>query len=183
MDLKHVPLSGIPASGLSVVVSDQEVWQAPLRRFAMACRIADAITAEVLLVPQDSGCLIRGRIRGKVVLPCDRCLEDTVFSLDHDFDEFEAYPDADRSASDSDDLMPEESLVTMKDGLLFLDLASLLWEEFSLALPDKPLCRPDCKGLCPSCGRSLNHGMCGCVAESGDSRFDALRSYKVKRQA
>ena len=183
MDHKHVPLSGIPASGLSVVVSDQQVWQEPLRRFAMDCRIADAVTAEVMLVPQDSGCLIRGKIRGKVILPCNRCLEDTIVALEHDFDEFEAYPDADGPALDSDDLMPEESLVTMKDGLLFLDLASLLWEDYSLALPDKPLCRLDCKGLCPSCGHNLNLGQCGCAAESGDSRFEVLRNYKVDRQA
>jgi uncharacterized protein len=183
MDHKHVPLSGIPASGLSVVVSDQEVWLGPLRRFAMDCRIADAVTAEVMLVPQDSGCLIRGKIRGKVILPCNRCLEDTIVALEHDFDEFEAYPDADGSALDPDSLMPEESLVTMKDGLLFLDLASLLWEEFSLALPDKPLCRSDCKGLCPSCGHNLNLGQCGCAVESGDSRFEVLRNYKVDRQA
>ncbi len=182
MDLKHMPLNGIPASGLSVEVSDQEVWQEPLRRFAMDCRVADAITAAVLLVPQDSGCLIRGKISGQVVLPCNRCLEDTVFTLDHDFDEFEAYPDVDGSASDSNDLMPEESLVTLKDGILFLDLASLLWEEFSLALPDKPLCRSDCKGLCPSCGRNLNLGTCGCAAESSDSLFAVRRFYKVNRQ-
>ncbi|MGX8717892.1 MAG: DUF177 domain-containing protein, partial [Desulfovibrio sp.] len=71
-----------------MVVSDQEVWQGPLRRFAMDCRIADAVTAEVMLVPQDSGCLIRGKIRGKVILPCNRCLEDTIVALEHDFDEF-----------------------------------------------------------------------------------------------
>ena len=57
-----------------------------------------------------------------------------------------------------------------------------LWEEFSLALPVKPLCRPDCRGLCPECGKNLNEGACGCSRDSGDPRLAALRQLKVKHQ-
>ncbi len=185
MDLKHIPLTGLPSTGLGLEVADQAVWYEPLQKYAVQCRIAEAVSAEVLLLPQEDGCLIRGKIRGRVVLPCNRCMEDTFYDLDHDFDEFEAFPGTSPGddAPGSADLSPEESLVSMKDGLLFLDLASLLWEEFSLALPDKPLCKADCKGLCPSCGRNLNLGACGCSAESGDERLAVFRNMKVKRQA
>ena len=42
------------------------------------------------------------------------------------------------------------------------DLGDEIVEAVSLAAPMKPLCRPDCRGLCPSCGKNLNAGECGC---------------------
>jgi len=56
-----------------------------------------------------------------------------------------------------------------------VDLTEPLREEFLLALPHFVECRPDCKGLCPSCGANLNEGPCGC-GRASDSRWDALRA-------
>ena len=52
-----------------------------------------------------------------------------------------------------------------------LDLTDDIREELLLELPGYPLCRPDCKGLCPQCGRDLNEGDCGCAPpeESADA--------------
>lgn len=44
-----------------------------------------------------------------------------------------------------------------------VDLGEQIFESLSLAVPMKPLCRPDCKGLCPRCGRNLNDGPCSCT--------------------
>lgn len=43
-----------------------------------------------------------------------------------------------------------------------VDVTQNLREEVLLDLPIKPLCKPDCKGLCPVCGRDLNEKECGC---------------------
>jgi len=43
-----------------------------------------------------------------------------------------------------------------------IDLTDNLREEIILSYPLKPLCRPDCLGLCPVCGQNLNKGKCGC---------------------
>ena len=43
-----------------------------------------------------------------------------------------------------------------------IDLSELLREQFYLALPMKPLCREDCRGLCPQCGVNRNTGTCDC---------------------
>jgi uncharacterized protein len=51
-----------------------------------------------------------------------------------------------------------------------------------LSLPTRPLCREDCRGLCPHCGINLNRESCGCREERLDSRLAALRSIKVSRQ-
>ncbi|MFQ9800267.1 MAG: YceD family protein [Clostridia bacterium] len=56
-----------------------------------------------------------------------------------------------------------------------IDLQETIAEEVQLAIPMKVLCREDCKGLCPSCGKDLNEGPCGCHHEETDPRWDALK--------
>jgi uncharacterized protein len=48
-------------------------------------------------------------------------------------------------------------------------------EQFFLTLPMKPLCRPDCQGLCPVCGKNRNREQCDCKAEWVDPRLAELR--------
>ncbi len=38
-------------------------------------------------------------------------------------------------------------------------------QELEMAVPFGPLCRPDCRGLCPRCGANLNAGPCACAPE------------------
>jgi uncharacterized protein len=57
-----------------------------------------------------------------------------------------------------------------------LDLAPMVRETLMLELPDTPLCRPDCAGLCPECGTDLNETNCGHVAKASDPRWAALAS-------
>lgn len=56
-----------------------------------------------------------------------------------------------------------------------IDLGELMREQFLLALPMKPLCREDCRGLCPVCGANWNRDTCTCDATWTDPRMDALR--------
>lgn len=55
-----------------------------------------------------------------------------------------------------------------------LDITEVLRENAILALPVKPLCSPDCKGLCPQCGTDLNQGQCQCKPKAVDPRLAAL---------
>jgi uncharacterized protein len=59
-----------------------------------------------------------------------------------------------------------------------LDLRSLARELVLLDSPLTPLCRPDCAGLCPTCGINLNEGSCGCTAPPADPRWSALDQLK-----
>lgn len=56
-----------------------------------------------------------------------------------------------------------------------LDLDELLRANILLELPSKYLCSPDCKGLCPKCGRNLNEGDCGCDLHQADPRLEILK--------
>lgn len=62
-----------------------------------------------------------------------------------------------------------------------LDLAAVVQTETTLALPMKPLCRPDCRGLCPVCGGNRNLAACPCPDRSPDSRFAALKGLAAPR--
>jgi uncharacterized protein len=58
-----------------------------------------------------------------------------------------------------------------------LDLWPMIHDVLVLELPLAPLCDPDCKGLCPGCGKDLNEGECGCVAPRDPrwANLDVLR--------
>jgi uncharacterized protein len=62
-----------------------------------------------------------------------------------------------------------------------VDLAALLETETTLALPMKPLCRPECRGLCPVCGGNRNLIACSCEERPTDPRWAALRSWAARR--
>jgi uncharacterized protein len=56
-----------------------------------------------------------------------------------------------------------------------IDLGEMMRDEFYLALPMKPLCRADCKGICPVCGVNRNREACACKAEWIDPRMEPLK--------
>ena len=58
----------------------------------------------------------------------------------------------------------------------FTDLTNDLRESIILALPTYPVCREDCRGICPTCGKNLNEGSCSCVREERDGRWAVLDS-------
>jgi uncharacterized metal-binding protein YceD (DUF177 family) len=56
-----------------------------------------------------------------------------------------------------------------------LDITQEITDAVILTIPDKLLCRKDCRGLCENCGINLNEGGCQCSNKTSDSRWDALK--------
>jgi uncharacterized protein len=75
------------------------------------------------------------------------------------------------------ELKEGELSVLYLDGEI-LETRPILIEQLQLNVPMKPLCRPDCKGLCPVCGIDRNLATCTCQEASGDPRWAALASLK-----
>lgn len=182
-----ISLNDISPEGMTITVDEPAVWAVPMGEFGLSLRVVSPLSAELFVLRQDDGVLLRGRIKGEVVMPCDRCAEDALVIVDHSFDDFEEYPvepelDSVPDPKRTEELeLKEDCVLVVEKGALFLDVSSLLWEEFSLALPVKPLCRPACKGVCPQCGKNLNDAACSCSAVAGDPRMAALRAFKVKQ--
>jgi uncharacterized protein len=56
-----------------------------------------------------------------------------------------------------------------------VDLSEEIANCLRIELPMKPLCRPDCAGLCQKCGANLNEGPCGCKPDEEDGPWAKLR--------
>jgi DUF177 domain-containing protein len=126
------------------------------------------------LLRESEGISFTGDIETVATLTCSRCLEPYALPLDLHFDLlYTAQPEAvDRGESRMD---ADEVTRTHFDGRR-IDLDQLLEEQIYLAVPLKPLCRPDCRGLCPRCGANLNQSSCNCREERvEDSRFLELK--------
>lgn len=61
----------------------------------------------------------------------------------------------------------------------FVDLTDELRQCIILALPSYPVCRQDCLGVCPTCGKNLNEGACTCEHTERDSRWGALDALEL----
>ena len=121
------------------------------------------------------GFAFSGDIATRAMLVCGRCLESYGLPLDMHFDLlYTSRPEPqDRHGESRVDV---DSFTEVHfDGVRF-DLDALLAEQIYLALPLKPLCRDDCRGLCPRCGADLNSAECGCTTETEpDPRLAALK--------
>ena len=122
---------------------------------------------------------LAGRVRTELELTCSRCAEPYRFPVDAEFDI--RYLPAAAASSEADTEVAEDDLETSYYGDdQQIDLGELMREQFYLALPMKPLCREDCKGLCAQCGTNLNTGTCDCAPVWEDPRLAALKAIKGK---
>jgi uncharacterized protein len=67
---------------------------------------------------------------------------------------------------------------TLIDDQHIIDLLEVMRQDILLALPPRPLCKPDCAGLCSQCGQNLNEGPCTCEQPLDDPRWEALRALR-----
>lgn len=118
--------------------------------------------ATISRTPQ--GLLVQGDFKGNVMLQCVRCLTDFESPLHWDFTELYAFNK--KSVTDSGLLLPDDA---------HIELEPLLREYALLEVPISPICKDDCKGLCPECGENLNLVDCGHRPENNDSPFSALK--------
>ena len=111
-------------------------------------------------------------------VPCSRCLEPMAVPVDAAFDL--RYQPHSENTGEGEREIEEDDLTTAFYRNDEIDLEHLMREQFYLALPMKPLCSDDCKGLCAMCGTNLNRGTCDCKRDFADPRFDALRELRSK---
>jgi uncharacterized protein len=114
----------------------------------------------------------QGTLHGRVLGTCARCLEEYGFDLDRPF-VFVLTPRT--AALGGTRLSPDDMALSYYEGEE-IDLTPLVHEQAMLALPTRPLCSEDCRGLCSRCGANLNAGPCGCPAAPADARLAALHA-------
>ena len=121
-------------------------------------RLAGDVAVDVTLESTLDDVEVAGTLRVDWSDTCRRCLRDVGGPLVIDVEE--------RYAVEDPDAFPIEHGQ--------IDLASMVRENVLLGIPDAPLCRDDCPGLCPMCGADLTDGPCGCDPVVRDERWAVL---------
>jgi len=139
----------------------------------------DPVGLNVRLSLAGKNVVAQGVLTGALTAVCCRCLAESPFILKRTFRH--VFVEGIDPAQDR-----EEEVISETDDLdctFFagdeVDLLALGGDELVLALPVNPVCRKDCRGLCPVCGHDRNVSDCGCVIDDGDPRWEALKTLKV----
>lgn len=119
---------------------------------------------------------VAGRLKATLELACSRCLERFPLVVDEAIDVL-FLPHAENTGEGEREVEDDDlSTVYYRDQVL--DLGQLIQEQFYLAVPMKPLCGEDCKGLCPVCGTNFNTGSCQCHPTWVNPRLAVLEQLK-----
>ena len=129
------------------------------------------ILLDATLISMENGVLVRAGARVHVHGECVRCLRDLDEERTVDFDELYLLPEAAAAQLEEGD---EEAADLFLVGETDLDLEPALRDALILGLPQRPLCRPDCRGLCPGCGERMEDLPEGHAHEVVDPRWSAL---------
>ena len=122
-----------------------------------------------------------GTVAAELELPCSRCLEPFRLPIAAPFDM--RYLPASEASAAAEREVDTEDLETSYYRNDEIDLNEFLREQFYLALPMKPLCGAECRGLCAQCGTNLNTGACDCAPGWDESPFAALRGLGRSRES
>lgn len=109
--------------------------------------------------------LVEGVFFLTLMMPCDRCLQNVEVPITVEFSHKVLSPEKDTAEEE------EQSFMSGYE----LDVDVLINNEILINMPVKVLCREDCKGICPVCGRNQNEGECGCDTFVPDPRMAAIK--------
>lgn len=114
----------------------------------------------------------RASLRTRTAGECRRCLVPVTVPI---------VADVDALFSQDPDALEDPSSYALAPDAIEIDLGAAVREELWLAVPRWVVCREDCRGLCPHCGKELNAGPCGCPpAQDQHSSGLAALKYKLR---
>ena len=120
------------------------------------------IVVDITLERVSDGIVVRGSVAAHWQSACSRCLVPVEGTTSVHVDEL-----YERDPLEGETYPLDEDV---------LDLEPLVRDALMLELPAVPLCRADCRGLCPNCGADRNTTTCDCTTDDLDPRWAALRS-------
>ncbi|MEG1509479.1 MAG: DUF177 domain-containing protein [Clostridia bacterium] len=119
----------------------------PMAKFVSPCK------AYANYVVEDNDDIIFNAVASvEIEYPCSRCLKPTKVTVKFKVAECYKYNGEDKFSYSSNEF----------------DISTSIEEAFCLEQPNKVVCKPDCKGLCPKCGANLNKIKCKCVVDNAE---------------
>lgn len=173
----------IPSNGLSLSAQERADRFASLKQLMDSgeCEFVAPVSIDLQVQPMRDYIRVKGRIHTAVRQACVRCAEmfdgplKSRFTLNYSK---EIPMDLHRSGKDGIELTAQQIGIIYYEGDE-IDFTDALQEQVVLALPIKPLCSENCKGLCPRCGADLNQGACQCADKEDDGPFAVLKKMKL----
>jgi uncharacterized protein len=137
-------------------------------------RVVEPVELTLTLHKDHARYRLVGRLTTTLEQSCSRCLEPFREPVQAGFD-IRYLPQSENAGAEEREVEEDDlSDAFYRDDQI--DLRQLMEEQFYLALPMKPLCRVDCKGLCPNCGTNLNDTTCDCDIRWEDPRLAGLKA-------
>ena len=134
---------------------------------------ADKVSGQVQLLRTHQGVLVNAKLDTRSNFSCSRCLSESSRPSTLLIEE-ESFPTVDLHTGRKLPPPTEDEEALRIDSRHILDLTEVLRQYLISDTPIKPLCRPDCLGLCQQCGANLNQAQCDCQAGQPDHRWGAL---------
>jgi uncharacterized protein len=161
LDIIH--LKDIPEEGLNLVFDEKKVIE--------DVELVSNIKGETFFEKVREDIILKGEFVTDIHLNCDRCLEDFAFHIDDNF----FYTLLHREKKDENEETEPDILYFDGNNINFLDI---IHEQIILQIPLKTVCKEDCKGICPGCGKNLNIEECSCDKKDDNIFFEKLINLK-----
>jgi len=143
----------------SVGLEAEPAFRHPVAIDMKACRIDDRV-------------LVEGTLKSRVEMTCSRCLEkfesplEALLAIE--------YREGQAPAEEVGGAVDDEEVDVNWFTPPYIDMGDDFRQILLLEVPAYPVCREDCRGLCPSCGTNLNRESCGCVVKAIRPGFQEL---------
>ena len=141
------------------------------------CRFTVPLRINLTIAREYDHIRVNGRVETSLVLNCARCLAEYRMDITSPFTIF--YMREEGAIQDEDVELSEEDLISATYVGDEIDFAGEISEQVILAMPFKPLCSEECRGLCTGCGVDLNKTRCNCERDVMNIKFSALKNLKI----
>jgi uncharacterized protein len=179
-------------SPVSLHFDEERAWRAALEESdpELAAALDAPIAADVRAHRMGQDLYVEGRVQGELALECGRCLARYRAPLSEPFrlvltpagSRVPAEPEAARALARHGLCLGDELETGWYQGHE-IELDGIVQELLALALPVQPVCREDCKGLCPVCGADRNLGSCDCGESRPKTPFAALEALRTRGES
>jgi uncharacterized protein len=115
--------------------------------------------------------LVQGEITARLSFVCSRCLTPFEFPVASKFDLVYLPEELDALSEELSDERMDQMYYSGRQ----LDLRAVVLEQLNLTFPAKPLCAPDCEGICAVCGEIIRDAKCSCLVKESDPRWNKLK--------
>lgn len=138
-------------------------------RIGLAGRFSQAITVKATVEKSSRQLFFQADVATEGEFTCDRCLDDFRRDLKGH------YSIVYLSDGQGGEIEGKDEVQVLSRDANFIELDEDVRQFLVLAVPQKLLCKDDCAGLCPVCGKNKNNSVCECEGEKTDPRWDGLQ--------